>query len=64
MDILLNVEPVTSSQNVKALRRLYDIVESHIRSLKSVGVASDTYGSLLSPVLLNKLPTELRLIVS
>ena len=64
MDILLNVEPVTSSQNVKALRRLYDIVGSHIRTLKSLGVAFDTYDSLLSPVLLNKLPTELRLIVS
>ena len=64
MDILLNVEPVTSSQNVKALRHLYDIVGSQIRTLKSLGVAFDTYDSLLSPVLLNKLLTELRLIVS
>ena len=64
MDILLNVDPVTSSHAVKALRQLYDLVESHIRSLKSLGVAPENYGSLLSPVLLNKLPTDLRLIVS
>ena len=30
MDILLNVEPVASSNNIKALRHLYDLVESHI----------------------------------
>ena len=64
MDILLNVEPVTSVHNLKSLRHLYDLVESHIRSLKSLGVSSDSYGSLLSSVLLNKLPQELRLIVS
>ncbi len=39
-------------------------MESQVRSVKSVGVTSDSYGSLLSPVLLNKLPSELRLIVS
>ena len=64
MDVLLNVDPVTSAQNVKGLRHLYDLVESHVRSLNSLGVTSDSYGNLLSPVLLNKLPPELRLIVS
>ena len=64
MEILLNIEAVASVQNVKGLRQLYDDVESHIRSLKSLGVAPDSYGALLSPVLLNKLPPELRLIVS
>ena len=63
MDILFNVNPVTS-QSIKAISNYYDLVESHIRSLKSLGVASETYSSLLSPVLLNKLPTDLRLIVS
>ena len=64
MEILLNTEAITSEQNVRGLRRLYDDVESHIRSLKLLGVAPDSYGALLSPVLLNKLPPELRLIVS
>ena len=39
-------------------------MESHIRSLKSLEVALGSCGALLSPVLLNKLPPELRLIVS
>ena len=65
MEFLLGVEGVGSDQNVRALRRLYyDGVESHIRSLNSLGVNSDMYGTMLSSVFLNKLPPELRLIIS
>ena len=64
MDVLLNAEPVTSPHATKALRQLYDLAESHIRSLNSLGVTSNAYGSLLSPVLLSKLPSEIRLIIS
>ena len=63
MDILLNLDPVVSG-SVKALRHLYDHVESNIRGLRSLGTDSDTYGSLLSPVLLSKLPSDVRLVVS
>jgi len=52
------------SQNVKALRRLFDNISSHIRSLTSLKVKEETYGSLLCPVLINKLPPDLQLIVS
>ena len=44
MNILLNMDPVTLSHNIKALRHLYDLVESHIRSLRSLRVTSDSYG--------------------
>ena len=64
MDILLNVETVMSSNNLKGLRHLYDTVEAHVRGLKSLGVSAESYGSLLSSVLMNKLPQELRLILS
>ena len=64
MDILLNLEPVTSPHNLKGLRTLYDTVESHIRALKSLGVQAETYGNLLCSMLLNKLPQELCIIVS
>ena len=64
MDLLLNLEPVSAAHQMKNLRRLYDSVEIHVRSLKSLGVNSKTYGTLLASVLLNKLPQELRLIVS
>lgn len=63
MELLLKVDAVPD-QNLKSLRRLYDTVESHIRSLKSLGVDSASYGALLCPVLLNKLPSDVRLIIS
>ena len=64
MEMLLNIDAVTSQYNLKGLRHLYDTVESQVRGLKSLGVSAESYGSLLVSVLLNKLPQELRLIVS
>ena len=63
MDILLNVSPVTN-QDTRKLRALYDTLEAHVRSLKSLGIPSNSYGSLLSSIIMNKLPQELRLIIS
>ena len=35
-----------------------------MRGLRSLGVTADTYGSLLSPVFVNKLPVEIRVLIS
>ena len=64
METLLHMEAVTSDQNLRDLRRLYDHTESHVRGLKSLGVEAASYGAMLSPVLLSKLPPDIRLIVS
>ena len=56
-----------SSGNNKALiglRKFFDDVTSHVRSLVNVGVESRTHGSLLCPITLEKLLNELRLIIS
>ena len=55
MDTLMNMETITSDRNLKDLRRLYDHTESHVRSLRSLGIEAESYGALLSPVLLAKL---------
>ncbi len=64
MDQLLSVNPVASDSNLSGLRHLYDYVETHIRSLKSLEVTADSYGDLLSSVLLKKLPADVRLLIS
>ena len=64
MEAMLGVGPVASCQDVKGLHHLFDQVSSHMRSVRSIGVGSDTYGSLLCPVLVTKLPSKLHLIVS
>ena len=63
MKILLGAKSVSSETQVASLCRLYDKVENNVRSLSSLGVNSESYGSLLSPVLLQKLPLELRSII-
>ena len=64
MDTLLNIDAISSDRNFKDLRELYDHTKSHVRSLKSLGIESASYGAHLAPILLSKLPPELRLIVS
>ena len=64
LDILINTESAILSQDLKAFHKLHDVVESNVRSLSALGVDSALYGSLLSSVLLNKLPLDLQLMVS
>ena len=64
MDLLLELEPVFSMRVLKKLRHLYDQVEGHVRNLRSLGVSSESYGSLLSPIVMKRLPQELCIIVS
>ena len=64
MDTLLELEPVTSPTNTKVLRRLCNQTEFQVRSLKSLEVPLNSYGNLLSSLFMNRLPQELRLIVS
>ena len=64
MDALMNMDAISSDRHVRDLRKLYDNTEAHVRSLKSLGIETASYGALLTPVLLAKLPPELRLIVS
>ena len=64
MDTLIHMEAISSDRNLRELRRLYDCTESHVRSLKSLGIEAASYGALLAPVLLAKLPPDMRLVVS
>lgn len=58
MSRLLNLTPVKKSSDVDALRQLYDDCEIQIRSLESLGVVSDTYGSLC-PMLMKMIPDDI-----
>ena len=48
------------SADVQQLRKFYNSCESNIRALETLGVQTDSYGSLLIPILLKKLPEQLR----
>lgn len=64
MKILLNLSAVSREHDLRGLRWLYNEVEANVRSLKALGVGRDSYGTMLTSVLLTKLPPEIRLMVT
>ena len=50
----------TPRNTLANLRCFYDRIESYVRGLEALGQNQETYGSLLVPVILNKLPSEMR----
>ena len=63
MEHLLKL-PSIPSGDIRKLRELFDFIEAQIRALQALGVESTSYGSLLTPVILEKLPNEVKLIIS
>ena len=63
MNALLKLDKIINV-NVKDLRELYDKVELNIRALNSVGISSEHFGSLLIPIVLEKLPNNIKLQIS
>ena len=55
MQSLLN-----SRNTLTDLRAFYDSIESHIQGLSSLGITPESYGALLIPVMLGKLPAGVR----
>ncbi len=55
------IKEVKSITDLKELRDLYDKVETNVRSLESMGVSTESYGTFLAPQILQKLPTKLRI---
>ncbi|GIX88132.1 reverse transcriptase [Caerostris extrusa] len=53
---LLNLEQVRNTNDIFALRKLYDEINVQIRSLESLGVNSISYGLLLLPILYKCIP--------
>ncbi|XP_065886645.1 uncharacterized protein [Dysidea avara] len=53
-----------ASDKPGSLRFMFDKVNVHIRGLKSLGVASEQYGSFLIPMIMSKLPDDIRLRVA
>ena len=61
MNKLLNLSNSGNLNDLKYLRQLYNNIDSQVRSLTSLGVDSDSYGPMLIPVVMSKLPENLKL---
>jgi hypothetical protein len=60
MDEILKVQACTG-EKLSSLRYVYDKISVHVRGLASLGVSSEHYGSLLIPIIMSKLPSDIRL---
>ena len=61
MDELLKLQPCNGKKSSQLLRYIYDKVSVNVRGLEALGVQSEQYGSLLIPVIMSKLPADVRL---
>ena len=59
MDELFKI-PSCMGEKSSQLRHVYDKVSIHVRGLERLGVTAEQYGSMLIPVVMSKLPTEIR----
>ena len=64
MEKLANLRVVSSDANITGLPKLFDEIESNVGSLESLGVEANSYGSLLVPIIMNRLPHQLKLVAS
>ena len=64
MNNLLNIENVNSLSDLKKLRHLHDEIETQVRSLNNIELKAENYGPMLIPVLMTKLPQDLKIIIS
>ena len=63
MDELLKV-PTSTWDKPGQLRIIYDKIKINVRGLESLGVTAEQYGSFLIPVIMSRLPAEVRLHVA
>ncbi len=56
MSALLELDP--PSNNLYSLKSFCDAMETNIRTLEALGKSQDTFGELLIPIILGKLPDE------
>ena len=64
MNALLDLARVHSSTSVKELRSLFDKITVNIRALRALGISSEQFGPMLSPVIMKTLPEDMKLEIS
>ena len=64
MNELLKSKKITSDKDLTGLCNSFDNTESHVHSLQGLGIESKNYGSLLAPIILERLPHQLKVIIS
>ena len=61
---MVKIPKVTDMNDVTTLRTIYDKLDTNIRNFKDLSVETASYGSLLTSIIVERVPTELRSVFS
>ena len=64
MNKLLNSCNSENLNHLKCLRQLYNNIDTQVSSLTSLGMDPDSYGPMLIPAVMSKLPENLKLTIT
>ena len=64
MDVLVKLLKVVNMKDIDQLRKIYSPLETSVRNLADLGVVITFYGSLLISIIFDRIPTELKLLIS
>ena len=60
VNAIIELNPVNSRSDFKALRALHNQMMCHTTSLESAGLTWDSHAATLGPIIVGKLPSEMR----
>ena len=63
MQALLKLQECPS-EKVSQLRYIYDKINVHVRGLESLGMSQESYGGLLIPIIMQRMPSEITIQVA
>ena len=64
MQQFVSLPKIKFANDISGLRKLFDKVVNSVRNLKTLSVELGTYGSLLVTLINEKLPNDLKLLIS
>ena len=64
MDVLVKLPKADNMKDIDKLRKIYNSLETSVRNLADLGVEITSYGTLLISIIFDRIPTELKLLIS
>ena len=64
MESLVKMPSIRNMSNISHIRKMYGHITTTVRNLKTLNINPVSYGALLIPVLTEKIPSDLRLIIA
>ena len=64
LDTLVDLPKIDSADDLRKLRTLFNKTEAVVRTLTGIGESMESYRTLLTPIIMKKIPTDLPLMLS